>query len=53
MVKDDKKLADWQLDILEFDHLEALGLTPDRWWEGQRVRVNFKNGEPSNVQIGA
>jgi len=53
MVKDDKKLADWRLDILEYEDLEALGLEPDFWWEGQRVKVNFKNGEPSHVQLGA
>lgn len=47
LVKDDKKLADWRLDVFDFEDFQAQGLEPDRWWEGQRI--NFKNGE---VRIG-
>ena len=52
MVKDDDKLLDWRMDILDFAQLEAVGLTPDPWWVGQRVRVNFENGEPIHIQVG-
>jgi len=53
MVKDDKKLTDWRLDVFDFEPLEALGLKPERHWEGQRVRANFENGDLAHVQIGA
>lgn len=51
VVKDDKKLLDWNVEVFDFEELEKIGVVPQTCWKGSRINVDFENGRLRNFAL--